>query len=37
VSQVTELAGGQLNGTAAITIELIEADETGPSNFSGVL
>jgi hypothetical protein len=28
MSKITELASGQLNGTAVITIELIEADET---------
>jgi hypothetical protein len=28
MSQVTVLASGQLNGTASITIELIEANET---------
>ena len=28
MSNVTELASGQLNGAASITIELIEADET---------
>jgi hypothetical protein len=27
MSQITELASAQLNGTASITIELIEADE----------
>jgi hypothetical protein len=28
MSKITELASGQLNGTASITIELVEADET---------
>ena len=28
MSNITELASAQLNGTATITIELIEADET---------
>jgi hypothetical protein len=28
MTQVTELAAGQINSTATITVELIEADET---------
>jgi hypothetical protein len=28
MTEITELGSGQLNGTASITIELVEADET---------
>jgi hypothetical protein len=38
MSNITELAAGQINGRDTITIELIEADETRPSSsFDGPL